>query len=295
MATDRFNLRVETGTTFGGKTMKRIYTWDARPVQRNLTAADILACKGKRKLVQTTANTAEEAAAAEDAGLDLIMGNAHNTAAVRQGSETLFFTAALGLPDYPAETDILNAAFAALKDGADAIYTARGPHIVEMLAREEIPVMCHLGLVPRKSTWRGGLRAIGGTADEAVELFQAFRRMEDAGAFSVEAEVICDRVMAEISQRTTLITTSLGSGRGADVIYLFQNDICGEQQDSPRHARAFGNLLALQQQMAAERRAALSAFREAALGGTFPGTAETPTIADAEFDGFLEALDQAAT
>ena len=42
---------------------KPIYTWDAKPSRRNLTAADIRACKGLRKLTQTTANTVEEAAA----------------------------------------------------------------------------------------------------------------------------------------------------------------------------------------------------------------------------------------
>ena len=42
---------------------KPIYTWDAKPSRRNLTAADIRACKGVRKLTQTTANTVEEAEA----------------------------------------------------------------------------------------------------------------------------------------------------------------------------------------------------------------------------------------
>ena len=81
--------------------MKQIYDWDARPATRNHTVADLQRLKGKRQLVQTTANTAEEAAAAADAGIDLIMGNAHNTGSVRQGASTLFFTAALGLPDFP--------------------------------------------------------------------------------------------------------------------------------------------------------------------------------------------------
>ena len=67
----------------------------------------------------------------------------------------------------------------------------------------------------------------------ALALWQNFRDMENAGAFSVEAEVICDRVMAEISKRTTLITSSLGSGAWADIIYQFQNDICGEQPKAP--------------------------------------------------------------
>ena len=81
--------------------MKQIYDWDARPATRNHTVADLQRLKGKRQLVQTTANTAEEAAAAADAGIDLIMGNAHNTGSVRQGASTLFFTAALGLPVFP--------------------------------------------------------------------------------------------------------------------------------------------------------------------------------------------------
>jgi len=149
-----------------------------------------------------------------------------------------------------------------------------------------LPVMCHLGLVPRRSTWNGGLRAIGKTADEAMALWQSFRDMENAGAFSVEAEVICDRVMAEISKRTTLITSSLGSGGGADIIYLFQNDICGEQPESPRHARAFGDLHRLQKQIRAERRAALAAFHQAANSGDYPGFSETAAIADDEFEKF---------
>jgi 3-methyl-2-oxobutanoate hydroxymethyltransferase len=213
--------------------MKRVYDWDARPQTRNLTAADMRALKGQKTLVQVTANSEEEAAAARDAGIDLVMGNAVHAAEVRRGAPDLFYTAAIPLPDHPTEKDVLRAAFQAMKDGADSVYTARGPHIVEMLAREDIPVMCHLGLVPRKSTWRGGLRAIGKTADEALALWQDFRTMEDAGAFSVEAEVICDRVMAEITRRTTLITSSLGSGAGADIIYLFQNGMGIIHPDTP--------------------------------------------------------------
>ena len=271
--------------------MKRIYDWAARPQYRTYTAADLRALKGVRTLTQTTANSFEEASAARDAGLDLVMGNAGHAAEVRAGAPEMFYTAALGLPDFPTEGDVLRAAFRAMEDGADSVYTARGPHIVEMLAREEIPVMCHLGLVPRKSTWKGGLRAIGKTAEEAIELWRAFRRMEDAGAFSVEAEVIPAPVMAEISRRTTLVTSSLGSGSGGDIVYLFQNDICGEEPESPRHARAFGTLHTLYEQVKAERRAALRRFREAVADGSYPAAAETAGLPDAEFEAFLNRLE----
>ena len=270
--------------------MKRIYDWDAKFQHRNYTAADLLACKGKTVLTQTTANSIEEAAAAREAGLDLIMGNAINTAAVRQGAPDMFFTAAIPLPDYPTETDVLTAAFAAMKDGADSVYTARGPHIVEILAKEEIPVMCHLGLVPRRSTWNGGLRAIGRDADEAMDLLQKFRDMENAGAFSVEAEVIMAEVMTEISKRTSLLTSSLGSGSGGDIIYLFQNDICGEQPEAPRHAQVFGNIYALQEEIKKERRRALKAFHDAAKSGAFPTPQTTPHMQPEAYDAFLDRL-----
>ena len=73
-------------------------------------------------------------------------------------------------------------------------------------------------------------------------------------------------------------------------MYLFQNDICGENP-LPRHSRAFGNLAALADRMAAERRAALAAFRDASLDGSFPGPAENAKIPAAELDAFLAALD----
>ena len=272
--------------------MKRTYTWAARPVRRSLTVADLRAAKGRRKLVQVTANTAEEASAAADAGIDLIIGNAINVEVVRRGNDELFLTAALGIPDYPTESDVLRAAFGALARGADAIFTARSLDIVSALAKEEIPVMGHLGLVPRKSTWIGGLRAVGKTADEAYELYRRFRRLEEAGAFSVEAEVIPGPVLAEISRRSGLITVSLGSGDGGDVNYLFMEDICGDGDNPPRHARAYADLAGLRRRIREERVRALRAFREDALGGGFPGDAETVDIDPREMEGFLDRLER---
>ncbi len=273
--------------------MKNIFTWAAKPARRTLTVADLRAGKGQRKFTQVTANTAEEAAAAAEAGLDMIICNSQNTAAVRSGNDTLFLTAAIGLPDYPTEADILREALRALALGADAVLTARSMDVVAMLAKEEIPVMGHLGLVPRKSTWVGGLRAVGKTADEAFELFQRFRRLEEAGAVLVEAEVIPGPVMAEISRRSGLITVSLGSGDGADVMYLFMEDICGEKEHRPRHARAYADLHGLRQRIRDERIRALTEFRADAMGGAFPSDRETVRVDERELAAFLERLDGA--
>ncbi|SVA02781.1 uncharacterized protein METZ01_LOCUS55635, partial [marine metagenome] len=152
------------------------------------------------------------------------------------------------------------------------------------------PVMCHLGLVPRKSGWRGGLRAVGGTAEEALKLFKDFKTMENAGAFSAESEVIHEQVMNEITKRTSLLVSSLGSGWSGDIIYLFQNDICGEEENQFRHARAFGNIYSLKQQIKAERISALKAFKNAVLEKNFPNQKETIKINDDELNKFINLL-----
>ena len=77
--------------------MKNIYTWAAVPAKRTLTVGDLKAAKGKKKFTQVTANTVEEASAAEKAGFDMIISNAFNVKKARIGSKNLFLTAALVL------------------------------------------------------------------------------------------------------------------------------------------------------------------------------------------------------
>ena len=271
--------------------MIRVCAWSAKPAARTVSVAELRAKKGKRKWTQVTANSAEEARAAREAGLDMIICNSAKVEAVRTASTPQFLTAAIGLPDFPTLTDIIRESFRALSLGADAVMTARSMEVVSELAKEEIPVMGHLGLVPRKSTWVGGLRAVGRTAQEAHELYRRFKRLEDAGGVLVEAEVIPGEVMTEISRRTSLITVSLGSGAGGDVDYLFMEDICGDSENPPRHARAFGDMRSIRERLSEERVSALTAFRRAAEAGGFPGTAETVAINDSELTAFRDRLE----
>lgn len=222
----------------------------------------------------------------------MVVTRAGNVQAVRKGSKGLFVTAALGFADAVTQEEILGTAFRALTDGADAVITARGMATVSMLAAEDIPVMGHLGLVPRKSTWVGKLRAFGKTADEGMELFRRFRRLEEAGAFAVECEVIPGRVMEEIHRRTGLVTVSLGSGPSADVLFLFTEDICGGEDRLPRHARAYGNLRALRERIRQERVNALSAFRADVEANVFPGKREISEIDDDEYAAFVSMLNK---
>lgn len=50
---------------------------------------------------------------------------------------------------------------AAMTAGGQSVYCAMSPQIVEVLAREGVLVICHLGLASPKATWTGGFRAVG--------------------------------------------------------------------------------------------------------------------------------------
>jgi 3-methyl-2-oxobutanoate hydroxymethyltransferase len=129
--------------------------------------------------------------------------------------------------------------------------------------------MAHLGLVPRKSIISGGLRAFGKTYDEALILLKNFKNMENAGAFSVEAEVIAEKILEFISQNCNLITISLGSGNYADVNYLFMEDICGENRNLPRHAFSFAKIYKLQDKIYNEKLKAVKKYRKIAKTNKF--------------------------
>tara|TARA_B100001029_G_C15053319_1_gene452440 strand:+ start:233 stop:1048 length:816 start_codon:yes stop_codon:yes gene_type:complete len=270
--------------------MKKLYTWGGKFADRNITLSDLKANKGKKKFLQTTATNSDEASAAKEAGIDMLLCKSPAIDEIRKGAADIFLTATIDLALFPTSKDVINEAFRAMSAGADQIYTARGPHIVEMLSKEDIPVMCHLGLVPRKSSWNGGLRAIGRNAEEAHILFNKFKTMESAGAFSAECEIIFEEVMIEISKKTSLITSSLGSGLSGDIIYLFQNDICGEHDNIPRHARAFGNVLKLKNEIYNTRVESIKNFKAAVHDKSFPNKKELVNMDSQELEKFKKLI-----
>ena len=72
-------------------------------------------------------------------------------------------------------------AMAAMEAGAQSIYCGMSAAVIEVLAREGVPVICHAGLVPPKATWTGGYRAVGKTAEQACQLWQQLTDFESAG------------------------------------------------------------------------------------------------------------------
>ena len=270
--------------------MKRLYTYGAKPATRNLTVQCLRQLKGVRKVTQTNPGNADEAKAAVEAGIETLCCGYHQFDEVRAAAPNTFLTGATILTDCPTDEETLRAAFSMMERGADAIYTPRRFEFVKQLADEGIPVMGHLGLVPRKSTWVGGLRAYGKTASEAINLLDQFKQLEDAGAFAVEVECVPEELMQIVNEKTNLVTFSLGSGRHCDVMYLFASDILGESDYLPRHAKAYADLKKLHSEMQLERVRAMKEFHNEVMQGVFPQESQSARMSPGALEEFRERL-----
>ena len=272
--------------------MRRIYTFGGQPATRNLTVADLRANKAAGiKMTQVSALNGEEAAACEAAGIDLITIADVDIREVRAAAPTTFVTGSQTMVQYVTEDEALGAAIRCAEEGADAIYTPRGLKTVERLAGEGLCVQGHLGLVPRLSTRVGGLRIIGRTADEAMRLWEDFRRLEEAGAVAAEVECVAVEALVEIGKRSGLVTHSIGAGSGGDIIFSFMEDICGDVENPPRHAKAWADMLSLRRAMTAERLKGLTGFRDEVRAGMFPHEPHQVSMKAGEHEKFREALD----
>ena len=249
--------------------MKKIYNFSGEQAFRNYTIPDLFKLKGKKKLTQINVKNSIETKIAVEANIDLLITGYNIVKEIRNIAKNKFITAAIPFTKFKTNDEILSASLEALENGADAVYTARSPRVVEYLSNESVPVMAHLGLIPRKSIITGGLRAFGKTSEEALSLLKSFKQMENAGAFSVEAEVIAEKTLGFISQNCNLITISLGSGNNGDINYLFMDDICGENKDLPKHAFSFAKVYKLRDKIYSEKLKAVKKFSKKAKTNNF--------------------------
>ncbi len=243
--------------------------------RKKYTVYDLQQLKGKRCLTHIHVKSPEEAAAAEEAGVDLMSCSFDSPEAearlpylIEAAPNSFFSTATPHGMASPEEA--IRVAFRALEIGASSVYCSASPFIIEAMAREGIPVVGHLGLVPRHVTWTG-YRAIGKTADEAKLLFRRMKELEDAGAYAAELEVVPHRLASFLTSHTSMILMSLGSGTGCDTQFLFSCDILGDYDERiPRHAKAYRDFSEEKRRLQKERLGAFSEYIADVKEGRFP-------------------------
>ena len=274
--------------------MKRIYTFGHEQVERNITVGDMLKNKQNNiKMTQVTAGNAEEAEIIANQDIDMIITGSDWYEDVRRGAPNTFITAALFAGRFITNEEILRGAFEVMMKGADSVLTPRSFDVVEMLAKEGMQVQGHVGMVPSMATKYGGIRTVGKTADEALNVLKDMKRLENAGAFGAEVECVAEDALIELKKHTSLVLNSLGSGTGGDVMFLFFEDICGETNGikMPRHAKSWGNGKSIKEELNKERAKAIKGFKTEVENMTYPDSDHVVEMLPGEKDILLEKLD----
>src|SRR5438034_139876 len=236
---------------------------------------DLRQLKGKSCLTHVHVKSPEEAAAAEAAGIDLMSCSFDSPAAQARfpllvAAAPKSFISAATPHGMASPEEAIRVGFQALELGASSVYCSASPCMIEAMTREGIPVVGHLGMVPRHATWTN-IRPIGKTAAEARRLYDQMKRLENAGAYAAEVELVPHNLASYLCKQTSLFLMSLGSGSGCDTQFLFSDDILQDYDERiPRHAKAYRNFLKEYKRLQTERIAAFKEYAADVKNGVFP-------------------------
>ena len=257
-----------------------------------LTVFDLKNLKGKRTVKFVQVDTLDQAIAAKEAGIEMIgTGYSQSKSHFPSSLKGVHFQFGLQWGEHTNADEALRSAMKAMNQGAQSIYCPMSPQVIEVLAREGVPVIAHAGLIPPKITLTGGYRAVGKSLEEAKAVWDMAKSYESAGAFAIELEVIPYSLAKEITNRTSLFTISLGSGADCNAQYLFSADILGENKGFiPRHAKQYRDLSSEYERLHNER---VSAYKEYILdveNNTFANKEFTVKLDDNVFDKFIKSI-----
>jgi 3-methyl-2-oxobutanoate hydroxymethyltransferase len=278
-------------------------------LKKQLTAPDILAAKGSRKLAVLTAYDYPTGLLADEAGADIVLvGDSlgmvclglpdtlgvtmadmlHHTKAAARAVKSALLVADMPFLSYQTgiETAVANAGRFLQESGARAVKLEGGaefvPHIRAMLAAG-IPVMGHLGLTPQQLAVLGGFKAQGKTARAAKKLVEDARALAGAGCFSLVLEAVPAEVAARITAEIEIPTIGIGAGPDCDGQVLVFHDILGLCPGlRPSFVKRYADLWT-------PAKEALAAYCAEVRDGKFPAEAQTRRMAPDELAEFQAA------
>ena len=272
--------------------------------RKKLTVYDYLKCKGQRQLSVLFVHSADEARAAEEAGIDMIctshdapqygiFNSFDELKRIREAAPSCFMQSG-GAVSIASEYEAMKLSHRYMEIGADVIYGGNWSYKwIRALRDEFVPINSHVGLVPGNATWIGGFVAQGKTADKAIRILEHTLELQDAGVIGVELEVVPPKVAEVVTQKVDIMTLSMGSGSGCDGQYLFANDVLGYTKGHiPRHARIYKDFKKEHEKLQRERVDAFKSFHEDTINKKFNDPKITVGIEDKEYEKFLKLAEK---
>lgn len=198
----------------------------------------------------------------------------YHTRAVARGVSAALVVADMPFLSYQVsiEQGIANAGRFLKEAGASAVKIEGGAlrrELVATLVGNGIPVLAHIGLTPQSIHQMGGYKVQGKPHDDAMQLIDDARTLEQAGAFAVVLECVPASLGAEISAAVSIPTIGIGAGSGCDGQILVTHDLLGLSGDfAARFVKRYADLGAAVGE-------AIAAYRSEVARGEFPAPEHT--------------------
>ncbi len=277
---------------------------------KKVTAPDISALKGGRKISMVTAYDYPSGQIADEAGVDMILvGDSlgmvvlgyedtlsvtmedmlHHTAAVSRGAKRPLIVADMPFMAYQPSVQMAveNAGRFLSRTGARAIKLEGGfPFLdhVKAIVNAGVPVQGHIGLTPQHVARFGGFKAQGKNARSAAALVDEALALEAAGCFSIVLEAVPAEVATEITKRLSIPTIGIGAGPETDGQVLVYHDILGLfDRFVPMFVKKYAMLRG-------DCIAAIKSYVDEVENGSFPAKGNFSNMDDDEFKQFKTLL-----
>ncbi|UCH65845.1 MAG: 3-methyl-2-oxobutanoate hydroxymethyltransferase [Ignavibacterium sp.] len=198
----------------------------------------------------------------------------YHTKAVSKGVKRAMIVVDMPFMSYQLNVDeaFRNAGRIMKETPAGAVKLEGGRRIAETISKITeygLPVMGHIGLMPQSIHSYGGYSERGKTEEEANEILEDAKILEDAGAFALVLEKIPARLAKKVSASITIPTIGIGAGASCDGQILVTPDMLGLNTDfHPRFVRYYSTL-------AKEINKAVKAYIKDVKKGTFPSDKES--------------------
>lgn len=114
--------------------------------------------------------------------------------------------------------------------GCDALKIEGGKDfadIVNLLSKNGIAVMSHIGLRPQLSRFYGGYKVVGKSKEMANSLLEDAKALQDAGAVLLLIEGTISSVAQQITKSVQIPTIGIGAGANCDGQVLVWSDMLG--------------------------------------------------------------------
>ncbi len=271
-------------------------------MSERITAPQITASKGERKLTMLTAYDYPTAKLLDQSGIDMLLVGDSLAMAVLGHEDTLSVgmqemlhhtkavSAAAGrslvigdMPFLSYQTSVEQAVYNAgrfLKEGrAQAIKLEGGSSVlpqIEAIIAAGIPVQGHLGLTPQSAAQLGGFKVQARTAETAQKLIHEAKALAEAGCFSIVLEAVPAEIAEKVAQEVRVPIIGIGAGAGCDGQVLVFQDLVGMfQRFVPKFVKQY-------EQIADRILEAVSQFKSEVESGAFPGKEHSFLLPESE-------------